>query len=239
MSRAVATAIKDRALVRERREQLVAAAMAVFVKKGYHLATVRDIGREAGLTQGTIYNYVRSKGDILYLVCDEVVTAYQAAVRDAMHGIDDPVARLRAALRAIAEVMVARQEQILLLYHESHSLDGKAVRAILARVEEFIRSFEAMLRVLERRHPLPLRDRRLAANIITFLPTIAALRRWDLDRHVAREDIVEGLVEFMLRGLGLDPETAPSPNTSRGGRRHAPRPAFQRGTPGQRQEERS
>lgn len=233
MGRPVATAIKDRALVRERREQLVAAATAVFVRKGYHLATVRDIGREAGLTQGTIYNYVGSKGDILYLVCDEVVTAYQAAVRDAMQGIADPVARLRAALRAIAEAMAERQEQILLLYHESHSLDSRAVRAILARVEEFIRSFEEMLRELRRQRPLPVGDLRLAANIITFLPTIAALRRWDLDRHVTREAIVGGMVDFMLRGLGLDAARATG-----GGRRHARRPALHPGTTRHRQEER-
>ncbi|MGH7279347.1 MAG: TetR/AcrR family transcriptional regulator [Candidatus Rokuibacteriota bacterium] len=220
MGRPVLASIKDRDLVRERREQLVAAAIAVFVRKGYHLATVRDIGREAGFTQGTIYNYVRSKGDILYLVCDEVVTAYQAAVHKAMEGIADPAARLRAALRAIVEVMVDRQEQILLLYHESHSLDTKAIHAILGRVEEFIRSFEDMLGALQRDLRLPLRDRRLAANIVTFLPTIAALRRWDLDRRVARADIVAGLVEFMLRGLGLDPAaTVPGD----GARRHRTR----------------
>ena len=83
----VATAIKDAALVRDRRRRLVRAAMAVFVRKGYHRATVRDIGRAGGFTQGTIYNYVRSKADILYLVCDEVVTAYHDAVRRAIEGI--------------------------------------------------------------------------------------------------------------------------------------------------------
>ncbi len=75
MGRIVAANIKDRELVRDRRRQLVEAALAVFLRKGYHDTTVREIGREAGLTQGTIYNYVRSKGDILYLVCDEVVRA--------------------------------------------------------------------------------------------------------------------------------------------------------------------
>ena len=110
MARDVVAAIKDRGLVRDRREQLIRAAMAVFVRKGYHVATVRDIGREAGLTQGTIYNYVRSKGDILYLVCDEVVTAYHDAVRRAMAGTRDPRERLRVALRAVLEVMAERQE---------------------------------------------------------------------------------------------------------------------------------
>ena len=54
--RQVKAATKDAGLVREKREQLIAAAIRVFIEKGFHNATVRDIGRAAGMTQGTIYN---------------------------------------------------------------------------------------------------------------------------------------------------------------------------------------
>ena len=74
-------ATNDAGLVREKREQLIAAAIGVFIAKGFHNATVRDIGRAAGMTQGTIYNYVRSKDDILYLVCDRIVSEYQEETR--------------------------------------------------------------------------------------------------------------------------------------------------------------
>ncbi len=215
MARPVMTAIKDRGLVRDRREQLIRAAMAVFVRKGYHEATVRDIGREAGFTQGTIYNYVRSKSDILYLVCDEVVGAYHEAVRQALEGIADPRARLAAALRAIVDVMDARREQILLLYHESHALDRRALHAILARVEEFIGTFERILADAGQAVGVSRSRLRLAANIVTFLPTIVALRRWDLARRVPRADIVVGLTEFMMRGLGLAAGRAPSADGGR------------------------
>ena len=222
MSRTVLASIKDRELVRDRRVQLIRAATDVFVRKGYHVATVRDIGREAGFTQGTIYNYVQSKADILYLVCDEVVTAYQAAVHRAIEGIADPAARLSAALRAIVEVMLERQEQILLLYHESHSLDAGAVRALLARVEEFIRTFEDMLSAVAGRKGLAVAHRRLAANIVTFLPTMVALRRWDLTGRVPRAELVSGLTAFMLRGLGIIDDAARSPGRHRepSARRH-------------------
>jgi AcrR family transcriptional regulator len=204
MLRVVAANVKDRALVRERREQITRAALAVFLRKGYHTATVRDIGREARLTQGTIYNYVRSKADILYLVCDQLVTAYQDAVRKAMEGIADPSARLAEALRALVEVMHAHQEYILLLYHESHALDRKSVHAILARVEEFIKLFEQILSEAGRNGRVAVRNRTLAANIVTFLPTIVALRRWDLSRKVPKEEISQGLTEFMMRGLASE-----------------------------------
>src|SRR5919106_4224538 len=125
MHRPVSANVKDRKLVHERRQRLVRAALKVFTRKGYHDATVREIGREAGFTQGTIYNYVRSKGDILYLVCDEVVRAYQGAVARAVEGVSDPGSRLSRAVRAVAEELYEHQDAILLMFQESHALDRR------------------------------------------------------------------------------------------------------------------
>jgi AcrR family transcriptional regulator len=136
--RRVVAASKNSALVVNRRRQLVGAAIEVFAQKGFHATTVRDIGRVSGLTQGTIYNYVRSKKDILFLVCDRIVTEYHDSVRRALAVEGDAIARLKAALRGIVVVMHKHQDTILLLYHESHNLDRRSLRTILAQVHEFI-----------------------------------------------------------------------------------------------------
>ena len=49
----------------ERREQILAAARAVYDEKGYELATVSEIVRRAGVAQGTFYLYFESKKDIV------------------------------------------------------------------------------------------------------------------------------------------------------------------------------
>lgn len=202
MARVVAANVKDRGLVRDRRQQLVEAARAVFLRKGYHATTVRDIGRQAGFTQGTIYNYVRSKSDILYLVCDEVVRAYQEAVARAVEGVTDPASRLSSALRAVVEVLYEHQDAILLLYQESHALDRRSLHGILARVSEYIETFERLLTDAAREGRIAPVNARLAANVVTFLPTIVALRRWDLGGRISRDALLRGVGEFLLRGLG-------------------------------------
>jgi AcrR family transcriptional regulator len=205
--RQVKTATKDADLIRDRREQLIRAAIKVFGEKGFHQTTVRDIGRAARLTQGTIYNYVRSKEDILFLVCDRVVTEYQDSVRRALSGDGDATERLAEALRGIVRVMIERQSTILLLYHESHNLDRRSLRVILARVGEFIANFERLLTEAHRGRRKPGRDFRLLANIVTYLPTIVALRSWALPHRLSREKLINELVDFMLRGLSLSLST--------------------------------
>jgi AcrR family transcriptional regulator len=217
MPRTVAANVKDRALVRDRRRQLVRAAQAVFLRKGYHDTTVRDIGREAGLTQGTIYNYVRSKGDILYLVCDDVLRAYQDAVARAVAGVADPAARLSGAVDAVVAELYEHQDAILLIYQESHALDRRSLEGILARVSEYIEMFEDLLRDAAREGRIPPVNARLAANIVTYLPTMVALRRWDLGGRVPRDELLRGVTEFLLRGLG-----AGAPRAAGGGRLEVP-----------------
>jgi hypothetical protein len=54
------------------------------------------------------------------------------------------------------------------------------------------------------------RDFPLMANIVTFLPTIVALRRWALQHKLAREALINGLVDFMMRGVGSPPSNGTS-----------------------------
>ena len=90
-ARPVSANTKDPELIRDRRDQLIRAALEVFQEKGFHATTVRDIGRAAGLTQGTIYNYVRSKEDILFLVCDRVIAEYISSMEQAVAATGDCV----------------------------------------------------------------------------------------------------------------------------------------------------
>jgi AcrR family transcriptional regulator len=207
-SRAVKAASKDTDLVQERRAVLIAAAVQVFKEKGFHESTVRDIGRVAGMTQGSIYNYVESKDDILYLVCDRIVSEYLEQTRKALEISADPERRVRSAIRAVCEVMHQHQDEILLIYQDSHLLDGKSRRVILARVEEFVAMFEVILREAARDLNVPLGNPHFSANVLTFLPTMIALRRWSLKDKIGHEELVDRLVEFLYRGLGFGASTS-------------------------------
>src|SRR5580692_3026984 len=144
--RSVGTNTKDPDLIRDRREQLIRAALEVFQEKGFHATTVRDIGRAAALTQGTIYNYVRSKEDILFRVCDRVVAEYISSMEEAVATTGDPAARLREALRGVTRVMIEQRSAILLVYHESHNLDRRSLRSLLARVQGWIDQVEELVK---------------------------------------------------------------------------------------------
>jgi AcrR family transcriptional regulator len=58
---------------RIRREQIMEAAMEVFSRKGFAMATTAEIAREAGIAEGTIYNYFPSKRELFIAVIKNFV----------------------------------------------------------------------------------------------------------------------------------------------------------------------
>ncbi len=61
-----------RALVEERQAQVLAAAVQVFAHKGFERATIKDIARHAGMSEGSIYNYFKNKNDLLVSIPGQI-----------------------------------------------------------------------------------------------------------------------------------------------------------------------
>ena len=55
-----------------RRNQILNAATKVFAAKGFHLTTIKDIAREAGIADGTIYNYFDNKMALMLGLLDRM-----------------------------------------------------------------------------------------------------------------------------------------------------------------------
>ncbi|WP_028603509.1 TetR/AcrR family transcriptional regulator [Ottowia thiooxydans] len=64
-------------LVRE--QQIQAAALKVFRQKGYHAGSISEIAKEAGLAEGALYKFYRSKKEILEAV---ICVWYEITLRE-------------------------------------------------------------------------------------------------------------------------------------------------------------
>jgi len=56
----------------ERTSQIITAAEDVFTKKGFAEARMDDIAEETGLSKGTLYNYFKSKDDLIIAILDRI-----------------------------------------------------------------------------------------------------------------------------------------------------------------------
>jgi AcrR family transcriptional regulator len=204
MVRRIATQVQSDELVSGRREQIINAAIKVFHSQGYHVATTSDIAKEAGLTQSNLYNYVNSKQDVLLLVCEHLVGLYNKIIDDIVAQHDDPHVCIVECLEAAIKVMASHGHEVQLLYHETHSLEKRDRMAVLASISGFIGRFESLISRYEASHgKLGLRNKRLAANLLSFVPAISALRSWDLAGNGANRNLHQDVLNFILAGLSI------------------------------------
>jgi AcrR family transcriptional regulator len=86
----------------ERRAQIVAAARTCFARSGFHNATLQDVFAEAGLSAGCVYNYFRSKDELMLAIAEERHEDERRLIADASE-MDDPVAALRQIAQRFAD----------------------------------------------------------------------------------------------------------------------------------------
>jgi AcrR family transcriptional regulator len=79
---------------RAKKLRLIKAATGLFAKKGFHLTTVDEITREAGVAKGTFYLYFKDKEELLKFIMQEL-WAQHKLVCDTLGNIACPRERLR------------------------------------------------------------------------------------------------------------------------------------------------
>jgi AcrR family transcriptional regulator len=198
--RNIAGNVKDTALLERRRKEVVEAATAVFLRDGFHKASVRDIAEAAGVSQGSLYNYVRTKEDLLYLICESGVSAFKADVVQAMEGVTSPRERLECAVRAAVISSRNHRNQILVVYRDSHSLDAPSRKIIVKIANSFTHLLASVIEAAMKDGSAVRGDPTLAANSVIHLSTLFALRGWSLRSH-SPDDVIDYLVGFIMAGL--------------------------------------
>src|ERR1700752_1410405 len=79
----------------DKREAILRAAIRLFANSGYFNSKVADIAREAGVADGTVYLYFKSKEEILHSIFDRSMEKAIAACQNQLAEIVDPREKLR------------------------------------------------------------------------------------------------------------------------------------------------
>ncbi len=100
----------QRPAVGDKRAAIIRAAIRVFAHNGYFNSKVADIAREAGVADGTVYLYFKSKEEILHSIFDRSVDEAVADARKQLDAISDPREKLRQIARLHLERLGADRD---------------------------------------------------------------------------------------------------------------------------------
>lgn len=118
---------------RERRAQLLSAALDVFVAQGYHAAAMDDIAERAGVSKPVLYQHFPGKLELYLAILDTACDSIIANCRHALESTHDNKQRVAAAIDAFY-VYVGHDTGAFRLVFESDLTNEPAVRDHIDRV---------------------------------------------------------------------------------------------------------
>ena len=200
--RVVHASIKDERLIKKRRDQMINGAVKLFIEKGFHRTTTREIARAAGFSIGTLYEYIREKEDVLYLVCDRIYDQVKERLQQFLDTEKTTIEALRQGIANYFRVVDDMQDEVLVMYQEVKSLPKDALTYVLNKELELVELFAKMLRRCVENKELYISDSEveLYAHNIYVAGQMWSFRRWVLREMFTLDEYVELQTTFLIQG---------------------------------------
>ncbi|OMP66564.1 TetR/AcrR family transcriptional regulator [Domibacillus epiphyticus] len=200
--RQVHTTVKDVQLIEKRRSEMIRGAVQLFKKKGFHRTTTREIAKASGFSIGTMYEYIRTKEDVLYLVCDSIYDQ----VKERLQQIDFERGTLESLKLGIAyyfRVMDEMQDEVLVMYQEAKSLSKDALPYVLKKEVEMVAMVETLIQRCVDHGLLDMDQKKvhiLAQNIF-IQGQMWGFRRWMLQKSFSLDEYITLQTDLLFSGV--------------------------------------
>jgi AcrR family transcriptional regulator len=113
---------KSKKMSPSKEQEIISVAARLFKEKGYRATTLEDIAADVGMLKGSLYYYIKSKEELLYLIVrDPIRQAYNKL--DEIVSSDAPiVAKIAQAITNHIESFHEHYPHIAVYLHDYHHL---------------------------------------------------------------------------------------------------------------------
>ena len=185
------------------------AAIKVFSRKGFNGTTTREIAREAGIAEGTIFRHFKTKKDLFLSLMSPFVVQSLADTLEEVYGKDDETV-LKAILRNRFEIINKNIDLVKLLIAESQfhpelrdRFVGKIVMEAAGLLEKYI------VQKIEEGEYQDI-EPAIAVRALAGMTGIFVLWREYLagDKYIAFEEeiVIDTIADIYLNGIRKRPE---------------------------------
>ena len=132
----------------DQRDQILAAAAALFATRGYTAASMVEVARACGISKGLLYHYVRDKHDLLAQITVGHVARLEQLVAEVKARRLAPEAHLRALIESFSAAYASAQHQHRVLTEDVKFLADAERGAVLAAQRRVLAAFAAAIKTL-------------------------------------------------------------------------------------------
>jgi AcrR family transcriptional regulator len=145
--------------------EIVSTAAEVYRLKGYDAGSLDDVADALGLRKSSLYYYVQSKAELLYLICDRAITISLERAEECLK-IEDPRERLAALIRHQAMVVAEEPSFFSVVFDRRPSLTSEREAEIRSKEHQYFELFSRAIADAVTAKVIPRIDARYGAEAI-------------------------------------------------------------------------
>jgi len=186
-----------------RLEEIKAAATKHFFRNGYAGTDLRMIAKDLDMHAGSLYNYIESKQELLYLILLDGMTDIHSGLDRALDGVVGPRERLKAAILFHFLHHALRRHISWTNHVEVRALTGKYREEIMAMRKDYEAKWVALVEAgMQSEDFRPLDAKTTAFGILSMAQGIS---RWfNPSGHLSANDMAVLYADLLMHGLCND-----------------------------------
>jgi len=191
------------------RKRILAAAVAVFSRKGFHQATMDEIALEAGVAKGTLYYNYASKSALFSATITDGIEVIIEQIRQALASQLPFLQHLRTLVEQNISLYLKYSDLTRIVFNELTSgMDAQVMQEIEQVRERYVAFMADQLEVGRDQGYLRSVDLKLAAIGLVGMVENLCAHHLKNPRMVPKKKIVETLYTLLVDGLCAQKEAA-------------------------------
>lgn len=175
-------------------------AAALFSTNGFAATSVREVAQKSRISKAGLYYHIREKEDLLFRICEYSMAAILTGARAAVATGADPVARLRAAMRAHTDFFWEHPHNLGVLNRQMTFLSPERRRRMVDMEREYLELIRGVIREGQRCAVFRAVDATVAAfSLFAMLNTLDGW--YDPGGRIGPKALVRQMETLFLSGL--------------------------------------
>ncbi len=178
-----------------RRQQLIDTAAEVFRAKGYDAGSLDDVAAALDLRKASLYYYVRSKAELLYLIFDRAITLALSRLEEIL-AVEDARQRLALLIRHQVLTIAGEPGLFTVFFDQRAGLDHERAQEIRAKERHYLGVYAKAVAQATSESVIPPVDARYAAQAIIGMTSW--IYKWLDPKRDDPEQIADTCVRLIL-----------------------------------------
>ncbi len=182
------------------RQVILDAALEMFYLHGYQAASIRDIGREAEVSQAALYHHFPGKQDLLFTIIDEFSDLILETTTTALAAHEDPIERMVIAVRRHVEFMSTHRKQLRILFEDKRHLTGDGKDVSRTKEKAIFKLYRDALAEIQKAGFMT--DADLTSATFSMLGIINWNYHWYVPGgRMSIEELSDQIIRFIFQGI--------------------------------------